>query len=101
MIIPEAQVFLEKIVTEKHGSVSAEFRRDTIASLQSRLEAHVMTALAAAMPPAGVAAMNELVGDTTEITPEKIQSIITQHIPNISEIVAAALLEFRATYLAS
>lgn len=91
--------FVDRLLEEKGLSsmdpmILAELRSD----LQGRVEKHVNVALLAALPPQELPEFDRILasGDTAAT-----QEFLQTKIPDAANVVAAALLRFRDTYLSA
>ncbi|MGH7141463.1 MAG: DUF5663 domain-containing protein [Minisyncoccia bacterium] len=89
--------FIDKLVEEKglanlEPDVLAEIKTD----LGARVEDRINAALLEAMPKDKLDAFEKLLDSGS---PEEAQAFCREHIPNIDEVAAETLLDFRRTYL--
>jgi hypothetical protein len=98
----ETRLFLEKLIEEKRfESLSPELKEDIIGSLSKRLEAFIITAITGTLDAEKAEKMNALFDSGKEYSPEELQNFLKENVPNIEEVVAKAMLEFRSVYLNS
>ncbi len=95
---PEINAFLQRVIEEAHGTeVSDKFMSDLKWNLYGRLTNYLMTAYLQALPDERSDEFeNFMAGEPTQ---EAIQEYLGQVIPNIQEVTANAMLEFRNTYI--
>ena len=67
------------------------------ADLSDRLEDRVNAAILEKMPAAKLAEFEKLLDD--DVSDEETQKFCREQIPNLDEVIAAALVEFQRTYL--
>lgn len=99
-IEPEIRIFLEKIIAEKKfENLSDQLREAMINSLYPRLQAYLFTAITKELDEATIKDLDLMMEGNIDYTQSEIQMFLKGRIPNIEEITAAAMLEFRAVYL--
>ena len=90
--------FVDKLVAEKKlGKLDPEVFVQVKKDLLERLETRINAVMLEHMPPEQLEVFDTLL--SSKAGPEKVQAFCAEHIPNLDEKVAAALLQFRATYL--
>ncbi|MBP9732162.1 MAG: hypothetical protein KBD29_01740 [Candidatus Magasanikbacteria bacterium] len=90
-------VFLEKLVLEAHGAIPLKLQEQMVSDLYGRLLTHLHTSYLQALPDVSASEYDGLMKkDPSE---EEIEAFFAAHIPDISEVSAEALLEFRDIYL--
>lgn len=98
----EIKTFLEKIIEEKKfDNLSPQLQEAMAASLYPRLEAYVFTAIAKNLDEAAAAQLDQLTESGKNFSRPDIQNFLKQHVADAEEIIAQAMLEFRAVYLNS
>jgi len=94
----EFRLFLEKIIEEAHGpNISPELRESMIKDLSGRLQNHVFSCLIEAYPDEKKEEMDKFL--LTDPTQEQTEEFLKNNIPNIHDVTASAMLEFRAIYV--
>lgn len=97
----QVKVFIDMLIEEKKfQNLSPELREDIFNDLYAKLNLYIVTALTKYLEEADVKRL-EAMERTDDYSPEKIQKLLADRIPNASEIIAQAMLEFRAIYLNS
>lgn len=95
---PEFRLFLEKIVDEAHGDkLNPDLRENMINDLNGRLQNHILASLMQAFPDDKADELEKFM-DTNPAQPE-IEEFFKNNIPNLNEVTAGAMLEFRTIYL--
>lgn len=91
-------LFIERLVAEK-GLVlpDPEVRAQVVLDLRERLENIVNASLIEHLPPEKLEAFEALLD--TKASDEAVQAFCSEAIPDLSEVVAGALLRFRDVYL--
>lgn len=96
----EIKMFLEKIIEEKKfDNLSPQLKEAMAASLYPRLEAYIFTAITKNLDEATVAELDQMMESGQNYSRPEIQNFLKQRVSNIEEIIAQAMLEFRAVYL--
>lgn len=90
-------VFLEKLVLEAHGPVPDKLREQMLGDLYGRLITHLHTSYLQALPDTLAPEYDVLMKKNP--SEEEIETFFSNHVPDIAEISAEALLEFRDIYL--
>jgi hypothetical protein len=90
-------LFVEKLVVEKQfpeldEDVMAEIKAD----LRQRAERQINGAILAAMPPEKLEEFDKVTDSGND---EEIQKFCSDNIPNVAEVTAQALINFRNSYL--
>lgn len=89
--------FADKLLQEKKlENISAEVREQMREDLVDRLEERVNLALVQFMPPEKLDEFEQLVSSKNL---EDIAKFCAENIPNLEQIIASELLNFRTTYL--
>lgn len=96
-ISTEFEVFLDRLIDEAHGDISLELRAAMKKDLYGRLQNHLMTSFVQALPAEKEEAFVEFMNGTPDET--AIQEFFAQNIPNLNEVVAESLMEFRDVYI--
>lgn len=98
-VIPaEIDTYLDRLLEETHGTALPEkLQADMKRDLYGRLQNHLLVSLIQALPNEHSDAFDALM--ITEPEQEEVQRFFSTHIPNTSEVVASAMLEFRDIYL--
>jgi hypothetical protein len=92
------RLFLEKVVDEAHGTkITPDLRENMVNDLGGRLQNHIFASLMQAFPDENKDAMDKFL--LTDPTQAETQEFLNNNIPNINEVVASAMLEFRTIYL--
>ena len=93
----ELEAFADKLLKEKGvtgitGEILVELRRDLVRRAENLVNAHILKSI----PPHALAAFDEVLdrGDSRDV-----QAFVARHVPNIEEVTAEALMEFRELYL--
>ena len=95
---PSLEIFVDRLVEEKgldtlEAEVVAQIKKD----LLDRVEDHVNAAILASLPPEKLEPFEKLLqGGNPEIS----QKFCHDNIPDLEQVMAAALLNFRSIYLA-
>lgn len=90
--------FVDRLVQEKaFTNLSAEVLAQIKEDLKARVEDKINIAILGALPPDKLAEFESLLDQKSDA--RKIQSFCRGQIANLDEVLAAALLEFRSTYL--
>ncbi|MDD5750259.1 MAG: hypothetical protein PHU56_01220 [Candidatus Pacebacteria bacterium] len=98
-IPPDIRVFLERIVDERgYKNITPELREQIISSLFPRLQAFLMADVAKHLPDNDARELDKMLEDG-QIDQEKATAFFKERIKNLDEILAGAMLEFRAVYL--
>ncbi len=91
------QSFVDKLIAEKGlEGLDPEVLDEVRTDLLSRVEDRINASLLANLPPDKLPEFNALLDEGDA---EKIQAFTSSSIPNVNEVVAEALMGFRATYL--
>ena len=94
----EAKNFLLNLLEEAGiDPVSEEMRDEILADLAKRLDAQLTLAAIAALPEDKVEEFEDLVGQEKSVL--EIPDYLERNIPNIAEVYAKALVEFKRSYL--
>ncbi len=94
----DLEVFADRLVEEKgikdvSPEVLAQIKKDLIERAENRINAAVLECLSADQ----LENFEKLLDKSSE---EQVRSFLAEQIPNMNEIVAAELLDFRNIYLA-
>ena len=92
--------FIEKLLEEKglgKEKIDADVHKQLKADLMEELQDLVNSSILQHLPPAQLSAFEELLDSGADH--EKLQAFCGQHIPKLSEILAATLITFRDRYL--
>jgi len=93
----QLQIFLEKLLSETHEKPLLEgLKQDMMTDLYGRLLHHLMLTYIQALPDEHAQAYEHLMQQ--DPAQEEVQTFFEQHIPNIHDVSAASLLEFRDIY---
>lgn len=95
---PEVTVFLERML-EEGGMVDLEpgVKQQMLDDLGLRLQNAIFVALLERLPENDLPAFNTLVEE--KAPQEQIQQFLTARIPNLEEVTAQAMLDFRRLYV--
>lgn len=88
------RLLTEKGLTKMDPAVLAELRSD----LLERVEQHVSAALVVMLPPTEQEEFNHVLDAADSVA---TQAFLEAKIPDLPEVIAAALLRFRAVYLSA
>lgn len=92
--------FIQQLLQEQGATdtLDAEVRAQLTQQLTSRAYDFINRRLIDAMSDEVVEHFNTLIDNETT-TPEQVQQFVATNVPNKDQVVAAALVEFRALYL--
>lgn len=94
----EVTVFLERVLADGGmANVEPEVREQMLKDLRSRLENKLFATLVMKLPENDLPAFNALV--ERKAPQEQIQEFLKTKIPNLDEVLAEAMLEFRRLYV--
>lgn len=89
--------FMDKLLQEKQlPELSPEVMAEMKSDLMSRVEDRINAQLIASMNPDQLAAFTNLLEEDND---QKTQEYLKSNIPDLENVVATALLNFRNTYL--
>ncbi len=94
----EIDLFLNKIIEEAHGAeVNADLKAAMKQDLYGRMQNHIMTSLLQALPNDSA----ELFDALMQSNPgqEAVHNFFIANIPNLPEVTARAMMEFRSIYV--
>lgn len=94
---PTLEQFVDRLLVEKNlvslsPEVLEQMKKDLLEKAEGRLKATIFSNI----PESQLAEFNQLMEGGDE---EKLQVFIREQIPNLEEIMAQSLLDFRNTYL--
>lgn len=94
----EIKKFLEEVLNEANiKNPTPELKEAMIGDLSGRLEQWLMMSVAKHLEPADSIALEKLLEQ--KVSQEEIQSFLGQRIPDISAVIAQAMLDFKNAYL--
>lgn len=95
---PEITVFLEKML-EEGGMADVEpgVKQQMLDDLGLRLQNAIFVALLERLPEQDLPTFNTLVEE--KASQEQIQQFLTARIPNLEEVTAQAMMDFRKMYV--
>ena len=95
---PEMYEFLNSCIEEKGmGQASSELKEEMILDLAERLQAWLMQSVAKTISGQDAEALDKLTEQGA--SQQDIMAFLKQHIPNIEELFAQGMQEFKQTYL--
>lgn len=98
-INPQAKIFLEKLIEEKNfNNLSPELKETMIASLYPRLNSFIMQAVVKKLKNKDADELANLENDPN-FSQELIIKELRTRMPELDEIIAKAMLEFKDIYL--
>jgi len=93
----EINMFLDRLLEDTHGTTLPEkLQNDMKRDLYGRLQNHLFASLMQALPNEHADAFDALMA--TEPEQAEIEDFFYTHIPNVYEVIAAGMLEFRDIY---
>jgi hypothetical protein len=94
--------FIQQLMTDQgiNGDIDADVRQEIAAELTEQLTSMINRTLIDAMDDAAVTEFEQLI-DAEQPDQAALNTFVKNHVPNHDEIVAATLIEFRASYLGS
>jgi hypothetical protein len=96
---PSIIEFVNRLVEEKNLSIDdTEVLTQIKMDLLDRVEDRINATILEKMPPEKLESFNNLLDQSSE---EEIQAFCVENIPNLDEVIAKALVEFKDTYLNS
>ncbi|MFA4826684.1 MAG: DUF5663 domain-containing protein [Candidatus Shapirobacteria bacterium] len=91
--------FAEKLLVEKGvGEMDAEIRQQMKKDLVDRLEDRINATILEKMPPEKLEEFEKLVDAPSQ---EEMTKFCAENIPDLDQMIAAELVSFRTTYLAT
>lgn len=94
------ETFVDRLIEEKGlDFVDAEVLVQMKGDLMDRVESRVNASILEYMPPEALPQFEELLD--ADVSDEEMQAFCAKQIPNMEEVLASALLEFRQTYLSN
>jgi len=91
-------VFLQRMLDDGGmKDVEPEIKNQMLNDLRARLENKLFATMVMKLPEVDLPALDQLI--TAQAGPQQIQQFLRQRIPNLEEIVAEAMLEFRKEYV--
>lgn len=98
--LPSLQVFIEGLIKEKGlEDLDPEILTQLKEDLQKRLENIINATILENLPSEKLPEFEKLLDSGAD--DEMIQSFCRENIPNLDEVIAKALLDFRRSYLVS
>lgn len=95
---PSLQQFVDRLVEEKGFAdetpeVLAQIKEDLLSRVEDRINAVILENMPSHL-------MEEFEKKLDQESTEQVMAFCSENIPNINEVIAAELLNFRTTYLA-
>ena len=89
--------FVQRLIQEKNfQNLDEEILKQLASDLSERVEDRINATILQNMPPVKLEIFNDLLDSATE---GEIQLFCQDNIPNLDEVIAEALVDFRNTYL--
>lgn len=96
----ELDTFVERLLTEKQfHNIEPEVRTQLKKDLMSRAEDYINAALLKELSESQATEFEKLLDTTSDAT--QLQSFLAAHIPALDQVIAAALIRFRNSYIGS
>lgn len=97
LISKEAREFLLNLLEEAGMDiVPASLREKMLADLAKRLDAKLTLAALAALPSEKIAEFEDMLSDSKSVL--EIADYLNENVPNIAQVYAQALVEFKRSY---